>query len=161
MSKIHIRIAKKEDMHAVHKLIVELAVYEKAPNEVSVTPEQLIADGFGDAPLFGCFVAEYETEIIGISLYYWRYSTWKGKRLYLEDLIVTERMRGHGVGHFLFEHTMRHAIEENCSGLMFQVLDWNEPAIQFYKKYNPFFDGEWINVSLSANEMYKLINVQK
>jgi GNAT superfamily N-acetyltransferase len=156
MNKITIRTAVTEDMHAVHKLIVELAIYEKAPNEVIVTPEQLIADGFGDSPLFGCFVAEQENEIVGISLFYWRYSTWKGKRLYLEDLIVTERMRGHGIGHLLFEHTMRHAVAENCSGMMFQVLDWNEPAIRFYKKYNPFFDGEWLNVSLSVNDMQTL-----
>jgi GNAT superfamily N-acetyltransferase len=158
MSKITIRKAVKEDMHAVHKLIVELAVYEKAPHEVSTTPEQLIADGFGSVPLFGCFVAEFEHEIVGISLFYWRYSTWKGKRLYLEDLIVTERMRGHRIGHQLFERTMHHALEENCSGMMFQVLDWNEPAIRFYKKYNPFFDAEWVNVSLSASEIQAWIS---
>ena len=94
------------------------------------------------------FVAEFENEIIGISIYYFRYSTWKGKRLYLEDIIVTKKYRGKGVGKLLFEETIEKARQEGCTGLMWQVLEWNQPAIEFYKKYQTKLDGEWINCHL-------------
>lgn len=155
---IKIRTAVANDMTAVHALITELAVYEKAGHEVTNTPEQLVKDGFGEHPLFGCFVAETENEIVGISLFYWRYSTWKGKRLYLEDIIVTDSMRGHGIGKLLMDRTMQHALDEGCSGMLWQVLDWNEPAINFYKKYNANFSGEWLNVSLEAGDLKKILN---
>lgn len=154
----HIRMATAADMPAVHALITELAVYEKAPHEVTNTPEQLVQDGFGAHPLFGCFVAEHEGAVVGISLYYWRYSTWKGKRLYLEDIIVTNALRGHNIGTQLMERTMQHALDEGCSGMLWQVLDWNEPAIHFYKKYGAFFSGEWLNVSLEAEQLRNLLN---
>lgn len=108
-------------------------------------------DGFGDNPVYGFFVAEKEGVIIGLSLYYFRYSTWKGKRLYLEDIIVTEKERGSGYGKLLFERTMKFAIESNCTGMMWQVLNWNEPAINFYKKYNAKLDEEWLNGHLESN----------
>jgi GNAT superfamily N-acetyltransferase len=155
---INIRKAAADDMPAVHALITELAVYEKAAHEVTNTPEQLVKDGFGEQPLFGCFVAETENTIVGISLFYWRYSTWKGKRLYLEDIIVTDAMRGHGIGKLLMERTMQHALDEGCSGMLWQVLDWNEPAINFYKKYDASFSGEWLNVSLEAIDLKKILN---
>ena len=105
-------------------------------------------DGFGDHPIYGLIVAEENGLIVGSSIYYYRYSTWKGKRLYLEDLIVTESRRGSGIGKLLFERTLEVGKETNCSGMMWQVLDWNEPAINFYKKYETNFDGEWINCNI-------------
>lgn len=155
---INIRKAAAADMPAVLGLIKELAIYEKAPNEVIVTAEDLVRDGFGERPLFGCFVAEKNGVIVGISLYYWRYSTWKGKRLYLEDIIVTADLRGHGIGKLLFECTMQEAVDENCSGMMWQVLDWNEPALGFYKKYNATLSDEWLNGTLSISEIKELLN---
>ena len=148
-----IRKGKKEDLPRVLELVKELALFERAPHEVTNTVEQMELDGFGPAPIYGFFVAENEQGIVGLSLYYWRYSTWKGKRLFLEDIIVTERERGKGAGKLLFDRTMQHALDEKCSGMMWQVLDWNEPAIQFYKKYGSKLDGEWINCTLEADQI--------
>lgn len=150
---VNIRNGEKDDLPQVLELIKELAIYEKAPDEVSNTVEMMEEDGFGENPVYGFFVAETNGKIVGISIYYYRYSTWKGKRLYLEDIIVTESMRGKGIGKLLFERTILKAKEENCNGLSFQVLEWNEPAINFYKKYNVDFDGEWINCSLSEDQL--------
>src|SRR5690606_5172808 len=141
----NIREGKKEDLPRVLELVKELAEYERAPEQVINTVEQMEIDGFGPQPIFGFFVAEGEKGIVGLSLYYWRYSTWKGKRLYLEDIIVTESERGKGIGKLLFDRTMQKALEENCTGMMWQVLDWNEPAINFYKKYGAKFDAGWLN----------------
>jgi len=153
---VTIRIGRKEDLPRVLELIKELAAYERAPQEVTNTVEQMEKDGFGSKPIFGFFVAELQGFIIGISLYYWRYSTWKGKRLYLEDIVVTEKERGHGAGKMLFERTMELAIVENCSGMMWQVLEWNEPAINFYKKYGARLDDEWTNCSLERDQLISL-----
>ena len=154
---IQIREGKREDLIQVLELIKELAAYEKALPEVNNTVALMEADGFGSNPCFGFFVAEDENIIKGISLYYYRYSTWKGKRLYLEDLIVTEQARGLGIGMKLFEQTMKLSLEQNCTGMMWQVLDWNEPAIEFYKKYNAKMDGEWINCHLESSEIQLLL----
>jgi GNAT superfamily N-acetyltransferase len=143
-----LRRATAADVPAILKLVHELAVYEKAPEEVSNTEERMLKEGFGEHPAFGCILADREGEIVGMSLYYYRYSTWKGRRLYLEDLIVTESARGTGLGKLLFDRTIEIAKEEGCSGMMWQVLDWNEPAINFYKKYNARLDGEWLNCHL-------------
>jgi GNAT superfamily N-acetyltransferase len=156
MSDIKIRTGQKEDLPRVLELIKELAEYEKAPHEVINTVELMEKDGFGPNPIFGFFVAESENTIVGISLYYWRYSTWKGKRLYLEDLVVSESVRGQGTGKLLFDRTMKHAVDEDCSGMIWQVLDWNEPAINFYKKYGSKLDGEWINASLERDQLIAL-----
>ena len=145
---IRIRKGKKEDCFEVFQLMRELAIYENGLEEVINTPEKMEEDGFGKHPIFGLIVAESEKKIIGSSIYYYRYSTWKGKRLYLEDLIVTEEMRGKGIGKLLFDETLGIARKTNCSGMVWQVLDWNEPAINFYKKYNTTFDKEWINCSI-------------
>jgi GNAT superfamily N-acetyltransferase len=146
-----IRKGTKADIPAVFDLIVELAVYEKAPHEVTNSVEQMYKDGFGEHPLFGFFVAETtEKQIVGLSLYYYRYSTWKGKRLYLEDLIVTQEMRGHGLGEKLLQATITEAKDTQCTGVMWQVLDWNEPAIKFYERFGVRFDGEWVNVHLDV-----------
>lgn len=127
---------------------MELAIYENGEDEVTNTVQQMEEDGFGEDPIYGFIVAEEDSEIIGASIYYYRYSTWKGKRMYLEDLIVTESKRGVGAGKLLFEETIQIGKETNCTGMMWQVLDWNEPAINFYKKYNSNLDGEWINCNL-------------
>jgi GNAT superfamily N-acetyltransferase len=143
----------------VLELIKELATYERAPHEVTNTVTQMEMDGFEANPIYGLFIAENDNGVVGISIYYWRYSTWKGKRLYLEDIIVTETERGNGIGKLLFDRTMQHALDENCTGMMWQVLDWNEPAINFYKKYyNAKIDGEWLNYSLEREEMVKILN---
>ncbi|SRR5690606_28604266 len=147
-----IRTALPADCPAMLELIKELAIYEKAPNAVTVSMDEFVESGFGENPIWGAFVAEKEGQIVGLSLYYIRYSTWKGRRLYLEDIIVTEHERGKGIGKLLFDQTVTYAKEKNYSGMMWQVLDWNEPAIHFYKKYNADFDGEWINVSLNFRD---------
>ena len=157
MSNLSIRVGVKKDLPQVLALIKELADYERALPEVVNTVEQLEKDGFGPNPVYGLFVAENEKGIVGIALYYWLYSTCKGKRLYLEDIVVTEKERGQGVGKLLFDRTLQHSIDENCSGMMWQVLDWNEPAINFYKKYNAKLDGEWINCSLERNQIQELL----
>lgn len=153
---ITVRAGLRSDLTAVHQLIMELAEYEQASKEVTTTVEQLELDGFGPSPLYGFFVAERDGIVIGLSLFYWRYSTWKGKRLYLEDIIVTESERGNGVGKLLFERTCQYALDQQCSGMMWQVLHWNEPAIHFYKKFEAKFDREWVNVSLEADQLQKL-----
>jgi GNAT superfamily N-acetyltransferase len=145
---IIIRDAVRGDVPAMFELIKELALYEKAPEQVTNTIEQMYIDGFGENPIFGTIVSEVEGEIVGMALYYYRYSTWKGKRLYLEDLIVSETMRGRGLGEKLLNAIIEKARLTACTGLMWQVLDWNEPAINFYKKFGARFDEEWVNVHI-------------
>ena len=145
---IHIRRAVKEDCERIMELVNELALYEKAPQEVTVTPEHFMESGFGEKPVWWAFVAEAEGTIAGFALYYIRYSTWKGQTMYLEDILVTEAMRGKGIGRLLFEQLFAEAKEKGFRRICWQVLDWNEPAISFYKKYNTSFDGEWINCTV-------------
>jgi ribosomal protein S18 acetylase RimI-like enzyme len=157
MEDIIIRTAVKEDCHRLLELIHELAVYEKAPDEVTVTLDHFVESGFGINPVWKAFVAASpapskggELVIQGFALYYIRYSTWKGQRMYLEDLLVTENMRCRGLGKMLFDKLIEEAKEKGFNGIVWQVLDWNEPAINFYKKYNASFDGEWINCSITV-----------
>ena len=152
-----IRPGQRNDLPRVLELVKELAEYERAPHEVTNTLAAMEEDGFGPNPVYGFFVAEEENCIIGLSLYYWRYSTWKGKRLYLEDIIVTESERGKGIGKLLFDKTMEKALEEKCTGMMWQVLEWNEPAINFYKKYGSKLDSEWVNCHLEAAQIEALL----
>jgi GNAT superfamily N-acetyltransferase len=154
--EIKIRIAVKEDCHRLLELIHELAVYEKAPDEVTVSIEEFQEAGFGNKPVWKAFVAEDNGIIQGFGLYYIRYSTWKGCRMYLEDLLVTEKMRGKGIGKLIFNRLIEEAIEMKFKGMTWQVLDWNEPAINFYKKYNSDFDAGWLNVALSEDQLKKL-----
>ena len=142
---INIRQGTEADLEAIHALIVELAIFEREPNAVTNTVERMKKEGFGDEPAFGFYVAEVDGAIVGLTLFYYRYSTWKGRCLYLEDLIVTESMRGKGIGKLLFERTIQHGKDNNCARMNWQVLDWNTDAIDFYKKYNAELDGEWIN----------------
>ncbi|NHE59451.1 GNAT family N-acetyltransferase [Cyclobacterium plantarum] len=154
-----VREGKKEDLPAIFDLIKELALYEKAPEEVTNTLEMMEKDGFGPQPVFGFFVVvrDEDQSIIGTAIYYFRYSTWKGKRLYLEDYIITEQERGKGAGKLLFERVLAKSLEEKCTGMMWQVLDWNEPAIKFYEKYGASFEEEWLNCHLQAEEITSLI----
>ncbi len=154
---IVIREGRREDLPQVLELIKELAAYERAAHEVSNTLTMMEADGFGPNPIYGFFVAEESSNIHGLSLYYYRYSTWKGKRLYLEDIIVTQSHRGKGIGKKLFDITMEKVLTENCTGMMWQVLEWNEPAIEFYKKYNARLDSEWINCHLEADQIKDIL----
>lgn len=143
-----IRRAKKEDCPRLLELVNELAVYEKAPQEVTVTLEHFTESGFGEKPVWWAFVAEEEGVILGFALYYIRYSTWKGQAMYLEDILVTEQARGKGIGKLLFDRLIEEAKERNLHRIVWQVLEWNEPAINFYKKYNADFDPEWVNCSI-------------
>jgi ribosomal protein S18 acetylase RimI-like enzyme len=154
---IIVRRAEKEDCPRLLDLIQELADYEKAPNEVTVTLEHFMESGFGDNPVWWAFVAaspglsKGEEQILGFALYYIRYSTWKGQRMYLEDIIVTEAMRGKGLGKLLLDRLIVEAKEKGLNGISWQVLEWNEPAINFYKKFNASFDTEWVNCSILVN----------
>ncbi len=163
-----IRKAVQEDCKRMMELIHELALYEKAPEEVTVNFEHFVESGFGENPIWWAYVAELPGaselsraselpgasapgEVVGFALYYIRYSTWKGQRLYLEDILVTENMRGKGIGKLLFDQLISECNEKKYSGMAWQVLDWNEPAINFYKKYEAVhFDGGWLNCSLPA-----------
>lgn len=145
---IIIRRAEKADCDRMMDLVNELAVYEKAPEEVTVKMDHFIESGFGPNPVWWAFVAEVDGKVEGFALYYIRYSTWKGQRMYLEDFLVTDNMRGMGIGKMLFDRLIVEAKEKNFHGIVWQVLDWNEPAINFYKKYDAAFDGEWLNGSL-------------
>ncbi|HAP68280.1 MAG TPA: GNAT family N-acetyltransferase [Flavobacteriales bacterium] len=148
-----VRKGTLDDVPFVFNLIMELALYEKAPQEVTVTLDELVADGFGDNPIYGLFVAEQGNVIVGIALYYEKYSTWKGRSLFLEDIIVTESKRGNGIGHALFQSVIAVAKERNSARMEWQVLDWNEPAINFYKKYNANLDAEWLNGKLTREQI--------
>lgn len=144
----HIRNAVKADCPAMMDLIRELAIFEKAPEQVTVSLSHFEESGFGEKPVWWAFVAEIDGVIVAMALYYIRYSTWKGQRMYLEDIIVSEAYRGQGLGAALMEALIAEAKAKQFKGMIWQVLDWNEPAIQFYKKYQAHFDPEWINVSL-------------
>jgi len=132
------------------ELVRELALYEKAPDEVTVTLEHFTESGFGAQPVWWAFVAEVEGKVEGFALYYIRFSTWKGQRMYLEDFYVTEKMRGYGIGKQLFDRLFPEAKEKGFNGIVWQVLEWNEPAINFYKKYQTFFDAEWVNCAVAV-----------
>ncbi len=150
---INIRKGTKADLPAAMDLIHELAIYEKAPEQVNNTVERMEEDGFGEHPVFDFFVAEEEGEVRGMALFYFRYSTWKGKSLYLEDLIVREADRGKGMGKLLLDAIVMEAKVLDCRQVNWQVLDWNEPAIRFYEKLGAELDGEWINCRLNHEQI--------
>ena len=149
---MNIRKGKQEDMHAVLGLIQELADFENEPDAVLVTVDDLVRDGFGTNPLFQVFVAEVESdfatdelkkEIVGMALYYHRYSTWKGKTIHLEDLVVKEKMRGTGLGYALYSEILKQGKKENVRRVEWNVLDWNTPAIEFYEKSGAKILKDW------------------
>ena len=142
---INIRFAQPKDMQSVLELIHELAKYENAPNEVIVTKQDLINDGFGKDKVFDCIVAEKGNNILGMAIFYTGYSTWKGKTLYLEDFLVKQEFRKSGIGQMIFDAVISEAKNRKVKRMDWQVLDWNEPAINFYKKNKALLDPEWIN----------------
>ncbi len=145
MPTVVIRRATANDCPRMLELVKELALYERAPDEVTVTLEHFIESGFGANPVWWAFVAEEDGFIQGFALYYIRYSTWKGQRMYLEDIMVTESARGKGMGALLMNELIAEAKERKFTGISWQVLEWNEPAFNFYRKFNTRFDPEWVN----------------
>jgi len=145
---IIIRKGGKEDLPAVLGLIRELALFEKAPEQVTNTVKDMENDCFGKNPAFDFYVAELNNEVVGMAVYFIKYSTWKGKGLYLDDLYVTEKHRGKGIGKKLFDQIIAEAKNQNAKQLHWQVLDWNTPAIEFYKKYNASIDAEWLDCKI-------------
>ena len=157
MTKEDVKIRKGtvHDLPEALSLIKELAEYERAAAEVENTVEEMTKDGFSDDPVFYLLVAEVDKTIRGIAVYYYKYSTWKGKCIFLEDIVVTESFRGKGIGSLLFSEVIKIAKEEKVRRMEWQVLDWNKPAINFYKKYNANLDSEWINGKLVFDQLQK------
>lgn len=151
-----IRNGFKEDLPAVLSLIKELAEYEKEPHEVVVTLQEMEHDGFGENPVFRFFVAEADGRIIGMALYFVKYSTWKGKCVYLDDIIITQSYRRKGIGKLLFEAVVKATKNLRARRLEWQVLDWNKPAIEFYKNYDARFMQEWLSCRLTEEELKKI-----
>ena len=154
--QIKLRLATRSDCIDVHRLICELAEYEKAPHEVELSAQQLEEDAFGKNPIVEIRVAEVDGKVVGAVLSYEKYSTWKGRSLHLEDIIVEKSYRGKGIGTLLFNEIISLCKKRNYGRLEWQVLDWNEPAIDFYKKYNTTFLHEWLSCRLTANDLKKL-----
>ncbi len=148
-----IRTGTEKDIPYALELVKELAVFEKAPAEVEVTINEMANWGFGKDKIFDFFVLEKDNIIVGMALYYYKYSTWKGKCLFLEDIIVTEKERKNGYGKLLFNEVVKVAKAQKVRRMEWQVLDWNEPAIEFYKKYKSHLDGEWINCKLTFEQL--------
>ena len=151
--KIEVRKAIKEDMPAVLRLINELAKFENEPDAVEVTTQDLENDGFGDSPLFECFVAEADGKIEGMALFYYRYSTWKGKTIHLEDLVVSEAFRGKGLGGALYSAVINYSKEQGCKRTEWVVLDWNTNAVEFYKNSGATVFDEWRTVQMNEAAM--------
>ena len=147
---MEIRKAKKEDCPRLLELVRELAEYVKQPNEVTITLESFVEDGFGKNPVWWAFVAEENGRIEGLALYYVRYSTWKGKRMFLEDLLVSEKMRGRGIGKLLMDRLIVEAREKKFDAIVWQAMDWNEKAFNFYKKYNAERENNWVNCMIKV-----------
>lgn len=170
--KVTIRRAEAHDVPQMLALVKELAIFERAPNEVTVTEAHMLDAGFGPDAVWVGWVAEQVDEIpsriesgmtarndirlLGMAVCYERYSTWKGRRLYLEDIIVTEAARGHRVGDKLFRQCAAYAVEKNYSGMLWQVLDWNTDAIRFYDRFGSSFSKEWLNGSLELEQLKNL-----
>lgn len=156
MKSVLIREGRPEDVPAALQLVKELAAYEKAPDEVINTEAAMLEDGFGENPSYGMYVAEAEGSVVGIAIHYIRYSTWKGKTLYLEDIVVREAMRGQGIGALLFQRCLEHALEHELAGMVWQVLDWNEPAFRFYNKYHASYHHGWVTGSIARAKIQEM-----
>ena len=155
MSSPVIRRAVREDCPRLMELIRELALFERAPDEVTVSLHHFEESGFGERPVWWAFVAEIDGVVAAFAIYYIRYSTWKGQRMYLEDIIVTKDMRGKGLGSLLFERLIEEAQEKDLNGVVWQVLEWNESAFRFYEKYYATFDAEWVNGCCDVSSFQK------
>ena len=151
-----VRKGKREDCKAVLELIKELAVFEREPDAVDVSLSQLEEDGFGDDPIYDLLIGEINGEVRGMALYYEKYSTWKGRAIYLEDLIVTESSRGKGLGMKLFRAVIQEAYERSAGRMEWQVLDWNQPAIDFYKNMGAAIESEWLNGRFSKEQIKRI-----
>jgi len=153
----NIRPAKKEDLQQILELIKELAAFEKEPDAVEVDLNTLEEEGFGENPLFTCFVAEVENKIEGMALIYFRFSTWKGRTVHLEDLIVREHMRGTGLGSALYKKVIEFAVEKGVKRTEWVVLDWNKPAVEFYQRSGATVFDNWNTVQMDENAMKKFV----
>ena len=154
--EIKIRKGVKTDLPSVLKLIKDLADYENAKDQVTITLDNLEMDGFGQHPWYWFLVAEKEDEIVGLSFYWIRYSTWKGKFLFLEDFVIKEKFRRKGIGSILFEETIKVCKKLKLNGMIWQVLDWNEAAINFYKKYKSEISSNWLNGKLTKKQINEI-----
>lgn len=152
----HIREGKIEDCPEILSLIKELADFEKAPHEMELSLEELEKDGFGKNPAYDVFVAEENGKVLGMALFYEKYSTWKGRSIYLEDLIVSQNHRKRGIGKKLFMAVMQEAKNRNSGRMEWQVLDWNQGAIKFYEKHGAELDAEWINCKFRRDKLQKI-----
>jgi ribosomal protein S18 acetylase RimI-like enzyme len=152
-SELIVRDARPDDIPQVHALIMELAEFEKALDEMVLTEEQLLEDSFGENPILEIIVAEKEDQILGAAMFYEKYSTWKGRAVHLEDFVVKSSERRKGIGALLFEEVMRIAKERNYARMDWQVLDWNETAIAFYKKYGANLTTEWVDGRFTRDEL--------
>ncbi len=156
MNKTIVRKGEEKDLPALMQLIKELAEYEQCAGEVETGIAELRSWGFGPDKVFGFFVAEKEGTVVGIALYYYKYSTWKGRCLFLEDLIITESERRNGYGSLLFEAVLELARQQKVKRLEWQVLAWNEPALNFYRKYQAVVDNEWLNCRITDKQLQGL-----
>ena len=156
----HIRSAKKEDAPFILEMIKLLASYEKAADRVEITHEQLLNDGFGEQVLFESIILELDKKPVGMALFYNRYSTWKGKSLYLEDLFIIPEARGKKLGMMTMKYLANYAVDTDCYRFEWQVLDWNEPSINFYRTINTDLDSEWINCRLEGDAIKLLASKQ-
>jgi GNAT superfamily N-acetyltransferase len=154
---LKLRVAVKADMESVLILIKELATFEKEPEAVEVTVDELIKDGFGESPAFKVFVAELDNKIVGMALFYQRYSTWKGKSIHLEDLVVQEDHRGKGIGNALYTKVLKYAYVHNFKRVVWDVLDWNTVAIDFYKSTGASILKEWQVVHMNEIALKKFV----
>lgn len=152
MKNLIIRKATEYDVEDIYRLIVELAVFEKEPDSVKISVDELREDGFGESPSYSCIIAEFKEQVIGFALYYYRYSTWNGKSIYLEDFVVESRSRNLGAGKLLFDHLLEIAKAEKVRQLYWQVLDWNKDAIRFYDRYNAEYEDHWLNARISFDK---------
>lgn len=156
--KKSIRFAKETDVKFIYEMIKELAIYEKAEDQVNTSLEQIRADGFGETAYYKAVILELEDAPVGMALFYNRYSTWKGKSLYLEDLYIKPESRANGLGMMAMQWLAQYALETKCHRFEWQVLDWNEPSINFYKSLNADLDPEWINCRLEGDLIKELAN---
>jgi GNAT superfamily N-acetyltransferase len=153
----NIRLGEKKDMPSVLDLIIELAVFEKEPDAVEITLSDLVRDGFSEKSMFKVFVAEQDNKIIGIALFYERYSTWKGRTIHLEDLIVTKNKQKIGAGKALYSAVLKYAYDNNFNRVSWEVIDWNTNAIDFYKSTGATYLNDWSVVQMNKENLEKFI----